>query len=132
MLKESLAITLCKILEDRGLTEDAFAKLLKLPRATMRAALQGRADLPISTVEKIAKQLDFNPVDLISDFHSEEMQAEALAYLLESYVDQPLAYRMRMAKMIQEILSFMHPNQGSADSPARANRQADETATKST
>lgn len=107
MLKKTLASALLKIQKNRGLTVEQFAALLQLPCATVRATLQGRADLPICTVEKIARQLQLNPTDLVSDFHAEQAQIESLAYILQNLVNLPLSNCLEMAKVLREMLSLL-------------------------
>ncbi len=107
MLKESLASALRKIQDGRGLTEEAFAELLQLPRATVRALLEGRANLPVDTIGRMAQQLQINPLDLLTDFHAEQAQIESLASSLQYLTDLSLDNRLILARIIRDILSKM-------------------------
>lgn len=127
MLKESMASALCKIQKSRGLTDEELATLLQLPRATVRAALQGRADLPIGTVERIAGQLQLNPMDLVSDFRGDQAQIESLAGLLKPFVDQPLERRLELARILRNLLFLMDGRTVEACSSPPAMLQAAET-----
>lgn len=130
MLRESLASALRKTQESRGMTEQELAALLQLPCATVRAALQGRADLPIGTVEQIAGRLSLNPADLVSNFHGEQAQTEALAYLLQSFVDLPLSNRLELAKALLEISALLDAGTGKVCSCAPAKRREQKAETK--
>ncbi len=114
MLKENLTSALLKIQSNRNLTEEAYAELLKMPRATVRAMLEGRANLSVDAIGEIAKRLKIDPLDLLTDFHAEEAQIESLASMLQYSTDLPLENRLIIARAIREILSLMADSEEAA------------------
>jgi transcriptional regulator with XRE-family HTH domain len=52
--------------EKRGLSQEAFAEVLRVHRTYMGGVERGERNLTLQTVERIAGQLDVDPLELLT------------------------------------------------------------------
>lgn len=106
MLQENLASALNKILQERNMSRVELCNILNMPSSTVYPILQGQGNPQISTVEKIARRLHVRAIDLVTDFHSEEAQEEALSAMLKMTVDLPEEQQHSVAVILKKFLEL--------------------------
>ena len=96
MLKKNLETHIRQIQENGDLSLSAMSRRTGIAKTTLLAILQGRGNLRLSTVEKMAKSLEVNPVRLISDQDCEDA--------LQTYIG--LVRRLHTAGRLSEKQEF--------------------------
>lgn len=107
MLKDSLASGLKGVQISRGLSELGLSKLLQLPRTTVHALLEGNANPTLQTIERIARQLELDPIVLMTDLKLDDAQVRSFFFLVKSFVDLPDQKQWEAARLIREFLEAL-------------------------
>ncbi|MEQ8716477.1 MAG: helix-turn-helix transcriptional regulator [Acidimicrobiales bacterium] len=65
-LQRRLGENLRRVRRDRGLSQEAFAEFLGVHRTYIGSVERGERNLSLRSVERLADQLDCDPLDLLS------------------------------------------------------------------
>ena len=64
-LQQAFGRNLRRYRNDRGLSQEAFARVLRVHRTYMGALERGERNLTLQSVERIAKRLKIEPLELL-------------------------------------------------------------------
>ena len=78
-LIEIFGRNLQRIRRDRGLSQEQLAHLAGCARAYLSGAEAGRRNATLNTVEALARVLDVDPADLLSNQHPETLPLDTFA-----------------------------------------------------
>lgn len=110
MLKDSLASALRSVQKSRGLSERGLSELLQVPRMTVHALLEGNANPTLQTIERIAQQLQLDPIVLITDLKLDDALVRSFFFLIKSFVDLPAQKQWEAARLIREFVEALTTN----------------------
>ncbi len=110
MLKDSLASALRSVQKNRGLSERGLSELLQVPRMTVHALLEGSANPTLQTIERIAQQLQLDPIVLITDLKLDDALVRSFFFLIKSFVDLPAQKQWEAARLIREFVEALTTN----------------------
>ncbi len=106
-LQKNLADSMAAIRTERKKSLSEFAEELSISRSSLQDILKGKGNPTLSTVELIARQLEVDPLLLLSCSESEMRTTLYLAHLLDWFRQLSLERRQEFSTAVDTLISIL-------------------------
>ena len=113
-LRKNLADSMAAIRTERKKSLSEFAEELSISRSSLQDILKGKSNPTLSTVELIAKQLEVDPLLLLSCSKSEMHATVYLAHLLDWFQQLSIEQQQEFAAAVDTLFAILigHKKEG--------------------